>query len=126
MNILKDYHYNWHKPFKAFKCLCRNCWQRITRGYCEWDLMWFDDYQVKLLINVLDDLEKKIWETSGERVDYREDNKPLPVSKLCDELFIAREQLKASIDRTVSFAERRALRDKAFKTINYYFDNLWW
>jgi hypothetical protein len=88
--------------------------------------MWFDDYQVKLLINVLNDLEKKIWETSGERINYREDNKPLPATKLCDELFIAREQLKASADRTVSFTERRALRDKAFKTINYYFDNLWW
>ena len=126
MNVLKDYIYNWHKPFTALKNLTRNCYQRITRGWCDWDLYCYDDYIAETTIDALKVLEDKIYKHSGDRVDYRNDTAPLPIIKLCDELFVAREQLKASQDRTIPLAERQQLRDKAFKTISYYFDNLWW
>lgn len=124
MNVLKDYCYNWRRPFVAIKHLCCNCWQRITRGWCDWDLYCYDDFLTDNLISALDELENKMWHEGGDRVDYHTGEK-LSILKLCDELYITREQLKASQDRTVSLDERQALRDKAFKTITYYFDNLW-
>lgn len=129
MNVIKDHHYNWHKPFKALKHLIHNCWQRITQGWCDWDLMNYDEYLIKNMISALTKLEDKMWEEGGERVDYRAEDKEterLPITKLCDKIYIAREQLKASQDRTITWTERRELRDKALKTISYYFDNLWW
>lgn len=108
----------------AIKHLCRNCWQRITRGWCDWDLYRYDDFLTDNLISALEELENKIWKESGARVNYCT-GKGLSILKLCNKLYIAREQLKASTDRTISLAERQALRDKAFKTITYYFDNLW-
>lgn len=125
MNVIKDYCYNWRRPFKAIKHLCRNCWQRITRGWCDWDLYQYDDFLTDNLISALDELEDKMWHEGGPRVNYRT-GEELSILKLCDELYITREQLKASQDRTISLDERQALRDKAFKTITYYFDNLWW
>lgn len=125
MNVIKDYCYNWRRPFKAIKHLCRNCWQRITRGWCDWDLYQYDDFLTDNLISALDELENKMWHEGGPRVNYHT-GEELSILKLCDELYITREQLKASQDRTISLDERQALRDKAFKTITYYFDNLWW
>lgn len=125
MNVIKDYCYNWRRPFNAIKHLCRNCWQRITRGWCDWDLYQYDDFLTDNLISALVELEDKMWSEGGSRMNYRTDEE-LTITKLCDELYMAREQLKASADRTISLTERQALRDKAFKTIAYYFDNLWW
>lgn len=125
MNVIKGYCYNWRRPFKAIKHLCRNCWQRITRGWCDWDLYQYDDFLTDNLISALDELEDKMWHEGGPRVNYRT-GEELSILKLCDEFYIAREQLKASADRTISLDERQILRDKAFKTITYYFDNLWW
>ena len=85
----------------------------------------YDDFLTDNLISALDELEDKMWHEGGDRVNYRTDEK-LSILKLCDDLYIAREQLKASANRTISLNERQALRDKAFKAITYYFDNLWW
>lgn len=130
LNILKDYKYAWrYKPFKAFKKLILNCYQRITRGWCDWDTLDGDDYLYEFLRGFIEDTLRHIEkDTSFVSVYDDEENsyKEMPIAKYSNDLRSAIYCLEAAQDPQTGNVEARELRAKAFSIINRYFDSLWW
>ena len=67
MNILKNYpyakRYYFTHPWKIIPQTFRNikfAWQRITKGYCEYDYWNIDCYLLKLLPELFDDFRKSL------------------------------------------------------------------
>lgn len=130
LNILKDYKYPWRiNPFKAFKKLILNCYQRITRGWCDYDTLDGDEYLYEFLRGFIKDTLYHIEKDSSFVYVYDDEEKcykEMPIEKYSNELGTAIYCLEAAQDPKTSSAEALELRAKAFSIINRYFDNLWW
>lgn len=62
LNIFKMLHWSFRDPinnFRNIKKIIKYSWQRITKGYCDYDRYDIDRYLIDLLPNMLEDLADK-------------------------------------------------------------------
>ena len=62
LNIFKMLHWSFKDPinnFRNIKKIIKYSWQRITKGYCDYDRCDIDQYLINLLPNMLEDFADK-------------------------------------------------------------------